>query len=130
MVDELKPKTVVQLRTILKQSGFGGKLEKFRKDELIDEICKLKEQIWKEKSKPQQMTSLQDARQKKRKNWEREVDEERERELAEIQQKSEKPKRTKMPSFLQQKEEEAQQIRTGSVKRDVPAFLRSPVVSK
>ena len=28
------------------------------------------------------------------------------------------------------KEEEAQQNREGSVKRDVPAFLRSPVVPK
>ena len=31
---------------------------------------------------------------------------------------------------MQKKEDEAQQIRTGSVKREVPAFIRSPIVAK
>ena len=47
-----------------------------------------------------------------------------------MQQKSENIKRPKLPSFLQKAEVEAQQIRAGSIKRDVPAFLHSPVVPK
>jgi hypothetical protein len=47
-----------------------------------------------------------------------------------MQQKPENTKRPKLPSFLQKGEVVAQQIRTGSIKRDVPAFLHSPVVPK
>jgi hypothetical protein len=50
--------------------------------------------------------------------------------LLQIQKELENLKRAKLPSFLQKAEVEAQQIRNGTIKRDVPAFLRSPEVPK
>lgn len=53
LIEELRTKeTVPSLRTMLKQLGFAGKVDKLRKDDLIDEICKIKQLFeWDAKAK-------------------------------------------------------------------------------
>jgi hypothetical protein len=106
--------TVTVLREKLKQSGFTGKLDKVRKDDLIGEYLTIKYKEWQAMSKPDsgrteskpenKLTSLQEARAETRKRKHRE-------ESADASKPEETNKRAKIPAFLQKKEEEAAAIR-------------------
>lgn len=103
MIELLSRGTVAGLRNRLKQIGFTGKIDKVKKQDLIDEFIALKHKEWQglTKHKPQ-MTSLKQAREatKKRKNWDR--DDEHSQQAEQMPQK-----RARLPAFLEKKEREA-----------------------
>lgn len=94
LIEDLRTKeTVPSLRTMLKQLGFAGKVDKLRKDDLIEEICKIKQLFeWNARAKNSAKPS------KKQQRWERE-------EVDEAPKPAEK--RARIPAFLAMKEQEA-----------------------
>jgi hypothetical protein len=114
IIELLSRGTVAGLRNRLKQIGFTGKVDKVKKQDLIDEFIALKHKEWHglTKHKPQ-MTSLKQAREatKKRKNWDR--DDEHSQQAEQMPQK-----RARLPAFLEKKEREASENREASSKRE------------